>query len=112
VARARADADVFHAIADPTRRRMLELLRDAELPATRLASSFPRISQPSASQHLRVLRAAGLVQVRRVGRNRVYRIRPRQLRLVVDWVAFFDKFWDQKLEALGKYLQRQAEHTP
>ena len=106
MARQRADADVFHAIADPTRRRMLKMLRDAEIPATQLARSF-RISQPSVSQHLRVLRGAGLVRARRIGRTRVYRIRPRRLRTVVDWVAYFDKFWDEKLDALGKYLHRK-----
>ena len=106
MSRKRADADVFHAIADPTRRRMLELLRDAEVPATQLARSFD-ISQPSVSQHLRVLRDAGLVRAKRIGRSRVYQIRPRQLRMVVDWVSFFDKFWDEKLDALGKYLHRK-----
>jgi DNA-binding transcriptional ArsR family regulator len=106
MARQRADADVFHAIADPTRRRMLEMLRDERLPATQLARSF-RISQPSVSQHLRVLRSAGLVRAQRIGRNRVYQIRPRRLRMVVDWIAHFDKFWDEKLDALGEYLQRK-----
>ncbi|MBC8108025.1 MAG: winged helix-turn-helix transcriptional regulator [Anaerolineae bacterium] len=106
MARQRADTDVFHAIADPTRRRMLEMLRDEQIPATQLARAF-RISQPSVSQHLRVLRGAGLVRARRIGRSRVYQIRPRQLRMVVDWVAYFDKFWDEKLDALGKYLKRK-----
>jgi DNA-binding transcriptional ArsR family regulator len=103
--RRRAAADVFLAIADPTRRRMLELLRDRERPAGELARSF-RIAQPSVSQHLRVLREAGLVRTRRLGRKRLYEIRPRQLRIVVDWVAYFDKFWDQKLVALGQYLEK------
>jgi DNA-binding transcriptional ArsR family regulator len=106
VPRASAAADVFHAIADPTRRRMLELLRDHERAAGDFTQSFPRISQPSVSQHLRVLRNAGLVRTRRHGRNHIYQIRPRRLRAVVDWVAFFDKFWDQKLVALGKYLEK------
>ncbi|MGH7179919.1 MAG: ArsR/SmtB family transcription factor [Tepidisphaeraceae bacterium] len=108
MARRRADADVFHAIADPTRRRMLELLRDSKVPATQLARSF-RISQPSVSQHLRVLRKAGLVRAQRMGRSRVYHIRPRSLRIVVDWVTYFDKFWDEKLAALGRYLDK---HNP
>ena len=102
----RASADVFLAIADPTRRRMLKMLRDRERPAGELARSF-RISQPSVSQHLRVLREAGLVRTRRLGRKRLYQIRPMQLRIVVDWVGYFDKFWDQKLVALGQYLEKQ-----
>ncbi|CAN5646488.1 metalloregulator ArsR/SmtB family transcription factor [soil metagenome] len=85
---------------------MLELLRDQQIPATQLARSF-RISQPSVSQHLRVLRGAGLVRSTRVGRSRVYQIRPRKLRMIVDWVAYFDKFWDEKLDALGDYLERK-----
>jgi DNA-binding transcriptional ArsR family regulator len=97
---------VFRAIADPTRRRMLEMLRDAERPAGEFVRSF-RMSQPSVSQHLRVLRDAGLVRTRRLGRNRLYHIRPRNLRMVVNWVAYFDKFWDDKLAALGKYLEKQ-----
>jgi DNA-binding transcriptional ArsR family regulator len=100
-----ANADVFLAIADPTRRRMLEMLRGDERPATELARSF-RISQPSVSQHLRVLRDAGLVRARRNGRQRIYQLRPRKLKIVVDWVAYFDRFWDEKLSALGRYLDR------
>lgn len=100
-----ASTDVFHAIADPTRRRMLEMLRDKELAAGDLAGSF-RMSQPSVSQHLRVLRDAGLVRTRRLGRQRIYQIRPRHLRTVVDWVAHFDKFWDDRLDALGRYLEK------
>lgn len=104
--RRRASTDVFLALADPTRRRMLRMLRDSEKPAGDLARRF-RISQPSVSQHLRVLREAGLVRTRRLGRQRLYQIRPRQLRIVVDWISYFDKFWDQKLAALGKYLEKQ-----
>jgi DNA-binding transcriptional ArsR family regulator len=108
MSRRRASADVFLAIADPTRRRMLEMLRDSERPATELARSF-KMRQPSVSQHLRVLRDAGLVRTRRLGRRRLYQIRPQQLRLVVDWVAFFDRFWDTKLEALGEYLEEHND---
>lgn len=106
-----ASADVFLAIADPTRRRMLEMLKSNERPATELARPF-RISQPSVSQHLRVLREAGLVRTRRLGRQRIYQLRPRKLKLVVDWVAYFDKFWDEKLSALGKYLDKMEDDAP
>ena len=87
---------------------MLELLRDSERPATELARGF-KMRQPSVSQHLRVLREAGLVRTRRLGRKRLYGIRPQQLRLVVDWVAYFDKFWDEKLQALGQYLEEHND---
>ena len=108
MSRRNASADVFLAIADPTRRRMLEMLRSDERAATELARSF-RISQPSVSQHLRVLRDAGLVRARRNGRQRIYQLRPRKLKVVVDWVAYFDKFWDEKLSALGTYLDRMED---
>jgi DNA-binding transcriptional ArsR family regulator len=110
VSRRPASADVFLAIADPTRRRMLEMLRADEKPATELARSF-RISQPSVSQHLRVLREAGLVRTRRSGRQRIYQLRPRKLKVVVDWVAYFDKFWDEKLASLGKYLDKMEDDS-
>ena len=108
MSRRNAAADVFLAIADPTRRRMLQMLRGDERPATELARSF-RVSQPTISQHLRVLRDAGLVRARRAGRQRIYQLRPRKLKLVVDWVAYFDKFWDEKLSALGKYLDKMED---
>ena len=108
MSRRSAAADVFLAIADPTRRRMLQMLRGDERPATELARAF-RISQPSVSQHLRVLRDAGLVRARRSGRQRIYQLRPRKLKVVVDWVAYFDKFWDEKLSALGTYLDKMED---
>ena len=78
--------DVFHALADPTRRRILELLREVERPAGDLVETF-RISQPAISQHLRVLREAGLVRIRRAGREHLYRLDPKPLAAVQEWVA-------------------------
>ncbi|HEY3203507.1 MAG TPA: metalloregulator ArsR/SmtB family transcription factor [Thermoanaerobaculia bacterium] len=78
--------DVFHAIADPTRRRLLDLLRDAERPVTDLLESF-RMTQSAVSQHLRVLRDAGLVRVRRLGRERLYRVDRGAVRPLADWTA-------------------------
>jgi DNA-binding transcriptional ArsR family regulator len=77
---------VFHALADPTRRRILELLREVERPAGDLLEAF-RISQPAISQHLRVLREAGLVRIRRAGREHLYRADPRPLSAVQEWVG-------------------------
>jgi DNA-binding transcriptional ArsR family regulator len=108
MSRRRAASDVFSAIADPTRRRMLELLRQRQLPASQIGAKF-RMSQPSISEHLRILRDAGLVRAQRIGRQRVYRLRPRPLRGVVDWVALFDQFWEDKLGTLGEFLQRQLD---
>lgn len=106
MSRAAADASVFHAIADPTRRAILDLLRDGERAASDLLTPF-RISQPALSQHLAVLRRAGLVRPRKSGRRRLYSVEPAPLREVADWIALYDKFWTDRLDNLGRYLDRQ-----
>jgi len=104
----RGPADIYLAIADPTRRRLLDRLGRGELAVNALAAPF-RMSRPAVSQHLRILRQAGLVTVRRNGRERRYRVRGEKLREVYDWVAHYQKFWTEKLQALGKYLDAQEE---
>jgi DNA-binding transcriptional ArsR family regulator len=98
--------DVYLAIADPTRRRLLDLLGTGERPVNALAVRF-RMTRPAISQHLRILRRVGLVDVRKDGRERRYRVRGERLREVFDWVAHYEKFWTEKLYALGKYLDGQ-----
>lgn len=83
---ASAPADVFPAVADPTRRAILESLAAGERSARELGAPF-RISQPAVSQHLRILRAARLVRVRREGRRRVYRLNPAPLAVVSEWAS-------------------------
>lgn len=100
--------DVFHAVGDDTRRHILVLLGGGEQRVNDLAQPF-RMTRPAVSQHLAVLRRAGLVSVRRDGRERYYRLRAARLREVYDWVAFFEQFWPEKLRALGAYLDRQAQ---
>jgi DNA-binding transcriptional ArsR family regulator len=100
--------DVFHAIGDPTRRRLVDLLGRGEQPVNRLAGRFA-MTRPAISQHLRVLRRAGLVSVRRVGRERRYRLHARPLRHVYDWVGHYQRFWSRGLKSLGEYLDREAE---
>jgi DNA-binding transcriptional ArsR family regulator len=97
--------DVFRAVSDPTRRQMLELLRVREHTVAELAAPFA-MSQPAVSQHLRVLRDAGLVDVRKEGRHRIYRLEPRPLQEVFDWVHYFEEFWRKRLENLGRELDR------
>jgi DNA-binding transcriptional ArsR family regulator len=98
-------ADVFRAVSDPTRRSMLELLRDGERTAAELAQPF-EMSQPAVSQHLKVLRESGLVSVRKVGRHRIYNLDPRPIQEVFDWAQYFEGFWRKKLSALGRELDR------
>jgi len=101
--------DVFSAIGDPTRRHMLDLLSSSELPAGQIAIPFS-ITRPAISQHLDVLRRAGLVSVRRRGRQQLYRLEPEPLREVYDWAAHYLRFWNDKLSSLGNYLnERERE---
>ncbi len=98
---------VFHAVSHPARRRILDLLRDQERAAGEIGAHFlRRMTQPAFSQHLRVLRRAGLVTQRRSGRHRLYRASPAPLREVFDWVAHYQRFWDERLAALGRHLER------
>ena len=84
----------LRAVADPTRRAILRLVRDGELPAGEIATHFPSISRPAVSQHLRVLADAGLVEVRPDGTRRLYRWRREGLR---DAAAFVEEMWSDRL---------------
>jgi DNA-binding transcriptional ArsR family regulator len=103
-----SDQSPFHAIADPTRRRLLTMLRSGACSASELAEPFSQ-SRSAVSQHLAVLRRAGLVERDRQGRHQVYRLNPGPLREVADWTAAFDAFWDDKLGALGRYLEEHGK---
>jgi DNA-binding transcriptional ArsR family regulator len=91
------------AIADPIRRRLLELVRDDELPAGALAERFD-VSRPAVSRHLRVLREAGLVVERREGRQRFYRANPEPLAELRDWL---DRYWAGRLSALRNLAEKE-----
>ena len=97
--------DVFAAIGDNTRRRLLDLLADGEMAAGDIAEPFA-ISRPAISQHLRVLRDAGLVSVRKEGREQIYSLCATPIREVYDWSAHYQRFWPERLSALGKHLER------
>jgi DNA-binding transcriptional ArsR family regulator len=105
--RASPETDVFFAISDRTRRALLRRLAESgEQPVTELLKPFS-ISQPAVSKHLRCLRQAGLVRSRSEGRQRFYRLEADRLRQVYDWVSYFEKYWDNKLAALGDYLDKR-----
>ena len=99
---------VFHAVADPTRRAILDLLMEGEKPVKALLAAI-RATQSALSQHLAVLFRAGLVTVRAEGRLRIYAISPAPLIEVADWVARYEKFWNERLDRLGTYLD--ARHA-
>lgn len=119
MSRIAADASVFHAVADPTRRAILDLLREGEKTVSAMMDALVhtlsrgarrarKLTQSAFSQHLAVLRRAGLVVAERHGRNQVYSFRAEPLTEVVDWIVAYDKFWSEKLDNLGHYLDRTA----
>ncbi|KXG09329.1 metalloregulator ArsR/SmtB family transcription factor [Anoxybacillus rupiensis] len=100
--------DVFQAIADPTRRKLLNLLADEELSVTLISKHFP-ISRTAVSKHLRILAEAGLVQKRKVGRETRYRLEPTPLLELKNWLAFYERFWDNKLVMLQHYIEHDRK---
>lgn len=114
--RVRASTDPFYAVADPTRRAILDRLRQGNAPVATLAAGFA-MSRPAVSKHLRVLRDARLVRERPSGddgRQRVYELTPGPLRDVVQWAATYEAFWPSHLDRLKRHVERprQSEKTP
>lgn len=103
--------DVFTALADPTRRQVLDLLLEGDRAAGELVGEFPGMSQPAISRHLRVLREAGLIRVRVEAQRRIYSLRPETFRELNDWMARYQTFWSRSLDALGTHLDAQSHET-
>lgn len=100
-----AKPDVFQAIADPTRRSLLQLLVDrGELPVTAISGHYP-ISRTAVSKHLRVLADAGLVKERKVGRETRYRLDAEPLQELKRWLAYYERYWENKLAALKRFAE-------
>jgi DNA-binding transcriptional ArsR family regulator len=104
--RDRASVDVYRAIADPTRRAILDRLRAGPAPVNALAGEFEQ-SRPAISKHLRVLRDARLVSETRAGRERLYELRPVPLQQVAGWVEGYRGFWQMSLTNLKKRLEEE-----
>jgi len=102
---------VFRAIADPSRRSVLDLLADGRRTVGELLEHF-RFSQPALSKHLRVLREAGLVRSEAIGRQRWYALRGENLRSVAEWLKHYEQFWNQRLDALGAVLDAELAASP
>jgi DNA-binding transcriptional ArsR family regulator len=96
--------DVFQAIADPTRRQLLRLLGDQEMPVTVISGHFP-MSRTAVSKHLRILAEAGLVKGRKVGRETRYRLEPEPLLELKQWLAYYERFWENKMAVLKHYVE-------
>lgn len=104
----RTSEATFQALADPTRRAVLDLLRRGSQPAGQIANAFP-VSRPAISKHLRLLRRAHLVREHREGRNRVYQLNPEPLRAVDTWIDQYRIFWTHTLNDLKAFVE--AEHA-
>ncbi len=96
----------FQALADPTRRAVLDLLRRGSQPAGTIAGAFP-VSRPAISKHLRLLRRAHLVREHREGRHRVYQLNPEPLRAVDSWLDQYRKFWQMNLANLKTFVESE-----
>ena len=104
VARAATTADAFNAVAEPRRRQILDLLAGGERPVNDLVQLLG-VAQPQVSKHLRVLREAGVVDVREDGRRRLYRLNGRALKPIHDWVKTYERAWSERLDALDDVLE-------
>jgi len=102
------DRDVFQALADPTRRAILTLLRQGSQPVNGIARDFP-ISRPAISRHLRILREADLVTEIKVGRNRLYELNAGPLKDVDDWLAHYRHMWQHQLRNLKRYVEQKGK---
>ncbi len=100
--------DVLNALGDPTRRAIFEALADGPRPVGELAAELP-VSRPAVSQHLRVLKDAGLVRVRAVGTRRLYQLDPEGIGAVR---AYFDRFWNRALASFKDVVEQRERNAP
>jgi DNA-binding transcriptional ArsR family regulator len=98
----------FEVVAEPTRRRILDLLRERERPVGELVTSL-RLSQPGVSKHLRVLRDAGLVDVRKDAQRRLYGVRAEPLAEIDEWLEPYRRLWTDRLDALERHLDSKED---
>lgn len=107
MARAEAHSDVFRAIADPTRRAILDRLRRGPVAVNALAADFAQ-SRPAISKHLRILKHAALVAEEKRGRERLYRLEPAPLGAALSWIESYRSFWQLSLTRLKAHLENRS----
>ncbi|QFG00915.1 ArsR family transcriptional regulator [Psychrobacillus glaciei] len=100
--------DVFQAIADPTRREVLKLLSEKELPISEITSHFP-MSRTAIAKHLHVLSEAELVTGRKVGREKIYQLQPESFKELSEWLSYYEQFWNNKLSILKYIVENNNE---
>lgn len=107
-----ARRDVFQAIADPTRREIINLISQNSMNLNAIANNFD-ISRPAISQHIKILTECGIVVIRQQGRERFCEAKLETLREVSNWVDQYRQYWNEKFNSLDKYLGKiQAQHKP
>lgn len=99
---------VFDVLAEPNRRRILDLLGNTEQPVGELVGRL-ELSQPAVSKHLRILREAGLVEVRGDAQRRLYRVRPEPLRAIDQWLSPYRQMWSERLDDLALHLETMTD---
>lgn len=104
--------DSFEAIAEPTRRAVLDLLREGERSAGDLVAAFPHLTQPAVSRHLRILREAALVSVRVEAQRRIYALEPARLAIVYEWLNRYRLYWAAHLTRLEQHLGKGLPRKP
>jgi DNA-binding transcriptional ArsR family regulator len=109
MARAATTLDSFNAIAEPKRRRVLDVLADGERPVNYIVETLGW-RQPQVSKHLGVLRQVGLVDVRREGRQQMYKLNADQLKPIHDWVKTYERFWEHHLDRIKAVAEAKAKN--
>ena len=99
--------DVFEAVAEPSRRALLDVLVDGERTAGQLVATLPELTQPSVSRHPKVLREVGLVEVRPDAQRRIYALRADGLVQIDEWLDRYRRYWSDHLDALERHLARR-----
>ena len=97
--------DVFQAIADPTRRQIINLIAQQSMNLNAIADNF-EITRPAISNHIHILHECGIISISQVGRERYYKIQPENLREVSDWISQFRQLWEMKLDSFEEYLNK------
>lgn len=97
---------LFHALSDSTRRKILMRVRESDRTVNDIASQF-NISLPAVSKHLKVLDRAGLISRRKQGRRRICHAEPRKLRDAAQWLDFYQRFWNERLDNLKRYMEHE-----
>jgi DNA-binding transcriptional ArsR family regulator len=100
--------DAFTALAEPTRRRILDELRASDLSVGELVQALS-VNQPTVSKHLKALREGGLVSSRVAAQRRIYRIEPQSFKALDDWLEPYRRMWTARLDALERHLERREE---